>query len=108
MTRINLVEPAELCDQHLIAEWRELTRIPNGIVAGKYTVNLAEIPEHYTVRTEDNPDGGKGHVKFFLNKLRFLSYRYEAIREELSQRNLASRSMWPVLSNGYFKLHCLW
>lgn len=29
MTRINLVPPEELCDQHLLAEHRELTRIPN-------------------------------------------------------------------------------
>ena len=95
MTRINLVPPAELCDQHLIAEWRELTRIPNGIVAGKYVVNLKEIPKQYTVRTEDNPDGGKGHMKFFFNKLKFLYKRYSRIRYELLRRGMPVRSMWP-------------
>ncbi|HGJ5874346.1 MAG TPA: pyrimidine dimer DNA glycosylase/endonuclease V [Arsenophonus apicola] len=29
MTRINVIPPNELCDQHLLAEHRELTRIPN-------------------------------------------------------------------------------
>ena len=31
MTRINLIPPKELCDQHLLAEFRELTRIPNAV-----------------------------------------------------------------------------
>jgi len=36
MTRINLVPPQELCDQHLLAEHRELTRIPNAVARGRY------------------------------------------------------------------------
>ena len=96
MTRINLVDPAELCDQHLIAEWRELTRIPNGIASGKFVIDLAVIPKQYMVRTFDNPAGGKGHVKFFFNKLGYLKTRYEAIREELAQRGMPQKSMWPV------------
>ncbi|OYQ73494.1 hypothetical protein B9T20_07170 [Wohlfahrtiimonas sp. G9077] len=32
MTRINVVDVETLCDQHLLAEHRELTRIPNDIV----------------------------------------------------------------------------
>ena len=28
MTRINIVEPSELTDQHLIAEYREITMVP--------------------------------------------------------------------------------
>ena len=38
MTRINLVPPAELCDQHLLAEHRELTRIPNAVAKGKFSL----------------------------------------------------------------------
>ena len=96
MTRINVVPPAEICDQQLIAEWCELTRIPNGIVAGKYAIDLSQIPKQYTVRTSDNPDGGKGHMKFFFNKLKYLFERYESIRDELAQRGYERRSMWPV------------
>jgi len=112
MTRINVVPPAELCDQQLIAEWRELTRIPNGIVAGKYVIDLEQIPKQYTVRTEDNPAGGKGHMKFFFNKLKFLYHRYEAIRDELAQRGMPRRSMWPgdeiSPKEFYFALRGLW
>lgn len=108
MTRINIVPPAEICDQQLIAEWRELTRIPNGIVAGKYIVDLKQIPERYTVRTEDNPDGGKGHMKFFFNKLKFLHRRYQAIMDELAQRGMPRRSMWPVDSLNIWSLQGLW
>ena len=35
MTRINVVRPEELCDEHLFAEFREMTRIPNKLKAGK-------------------------------------------------------------------------
>ena len=45
MTRINLVPPAELCDQHLLAEHRELTRIPNAVAKGKY--HLKGQPAEY-------------------------------------------------------------
>ena len=95
MTRINLTPPAELCDQHLLAEWRELTRIPNGIMAGKYKVDLSKIPEKYTVRTEDNPGGGKGHMTFFFDKLMFLYKRYKSIQEELTERGMAQANWWP-------------
>lgn len=94
MTRINLVHPAELCDQHLLAEWRELTRIPNGIANGVYKIILDEIPQKYTIRTEDNPEGGKGHVKFFLDKLCFLFNRYQSLKDELHQRGIVVGDMW--------------
>lgn len=38
MTRINLIPPEELCDQHLLAEHRELTRIPNAVARGKFSL----------------------------------------------------------------------
>lgn len=106
MTRINVVPPSELCDQHLIAEWRELTRIPNGIAFGKFVIDLTVIPKQYTVRTSDNPVGGRGHMKFFFDKLEYLYTRYEALRAELNQRGMPQKSMWPV---GFdFKALGLW
>ena len=65
MTRINLVPPEELCDQHLLAEHRELTRIPNAVAKGKY--HLKGQPAEYKL--------GEGHVRFFFNKLAFLKKR---------------------------------
>lgn len=49
MTRINLVPPAELCDQHLLAEHRELTRIPNAVLKGKFS--LDGQPNEYKLGT---------------------------------------------------------
>ena len=84
MTRINVVPPEELCDQHLLAEWRELTRIPNGVASGKF--KLTNIPDEYVL--------GTGHVKFFLNKLYFLLKRYIDIMIELENRDMPQRSYW--------------
>ena len=43
MTRINVgIPPAELTDKHLLAEHREIKRIPNCIAKGKY--NMDGIP----------------------------------------------------------------
>ena len=85
MTRINLVPPAELCDQHLLAEHRELTRIPNLIVKGKY--HLAGQPDEYTL--------GTGHVRFFYNKLAFLQRRYHALHDECRARGFKVHNIWP-------------
>ena len=43
MTRINVaIPPAELTNKHLLAEHREIKRIPNCVSRGKY--NLKNIP----------------------------------------------------------------
>lgn len=96
MTRINLVDPKELCDQHLLAEWRELTRIPNSIVSNK--LNTSFIPSRYTVRTASNPSGGVGHVKFFINKLKFLHKRYNSLLVELHLRGFSCENFWPQVT----------
>lgn len=85
MTRINVVPPQELCDQHLLAEHRELTRIPNAIVKGKY--NLTGQPADYKL--------GNGHVKFFLNKLQFLYDRYHELHRECLARGFKVTNRWP-------------
>lgn len=73
MTRINVgVPPKELSRQHLLAEHREIKRIPNAIKEGKAIVR--DIPANFTL--------GKGHVKFFYNKLGYLRKRYMQIYDE--------------------------
>jgi len=76
MTRINLISPEDLYDQHLLAEHRELKRIPNLIKSGKF--NLDNIPKNYVIWT--------GHIKFFYNKLKFLHNRYRLIYSECEKR----------------------
>ena len=45
MTRINTIPPQELCDKHLMAEIREIARIPNTIKTGKAII--ANIPDTF-------------------------------------------------------------
>lgn len=73
MTRINLgIPPAQLTNKHLIAEHRELKRIPNAVAKGKY--NLKNVPSQFTL--------GKGHVSFFYDKLGYLKDRYVDLYNE--------------------------
>ncbi len=78
MTRINVVPATELCDQHLLAEHRELTRIPNCLLTGRLKYNYPDRPLKYTL--------GKGHVKFFTNKLGYLHKRYNELHAECLAR----------------------
>ena len=77
MTRINVgIPPTELVNQHLIAEHREIKRIPNCIAKGKY--NMDGIPDKFKL--------GIGHVKFFYNKLLYLKNRYISLYNECIKR----------------------
>jgi deoxyribonuclease (pyrimidine dimer) len=77
MTRINIgVRPIELENKHLMAEHRELKRIPNVVRKGRY--NLKNVPAQFTL--------GKGHVSFFYDKLGYLKKRYIELYEECRKR----------------------
>ncbi len=82
MTRINIgVPPKELSRQHLIAEHREIIRIPNAVRKGKAVIK--NIPPDFRL--------GAGHVKFFYDKLEFLRSRYERIYQECIERGFNVR-----------------
>jgi deoxyribonuclease (pyrimidine dimer) len=85
MTRINVVDVKELVDQHLLAEHRELTRIPNCVNSGK--ISSTGIPSEYTL--------GTGHVKFFVNKLTWLRKRYNELHQECLNRGFAVTYKFP-------------
>lgn len=79
MTRINLVKPEELTNKHLLAEYRELPRV--FALACKWYENggnVDDLPTSYRM--------GKGHVKFFYNKLKFLFFRQRNLIEECLRR----------------------
>jgi hypothetical protein len=77
MTRINCgIAPKQLCRQHLLAEAREIKRIPNVVAKGKF--NLKGQPIKFTL--------GTGHVKFFYTRLGYLKKRYEEIYAECVER----------------------
>ena len=99
MTRINVgILPKELTDKHLIAEHREIKRIPNCISKGRYS--FKEQPNNFTL--------GKGHVKFFYDKLLYLKNRYKDIYTECIKRGFnvtdyssAWNNIPPELMNDY-------
>lgn len=77
MTRINCGIPVkELSNKHLIAEHREIKRVPNAVRSGR--VNLESIPEKFTL--------GTGHVRFFYDKLLYLKNRYMELYKECRRR----------------------
>jgi hypothetical protein len=79
MTRINVgIDPSELPTKLLLAEHRELKRIPNMVRDNR--VNMNGIPKQFTL--------GAGHVKFFYIRLGYLRTRYWQIYRECVKREL--------------------
>lgn len=89
MTRINLIPVEELTDQHLLAEHREIKRIPNIILSWKYS--LDNQPKEFTL--------WKWHVKFFYDKLDFLCERYNKIFNECIKRWFLIANYWWAFLN---------
>lgn len=102
MTRINLIDPSCLTDKHLRSEYRELprvfsavrkyTRTPSPGAVTKWTRFIAqkEMPNKFVL--------GKGHMKFFYNKLPFLLERYQSICYEMKTKRNFNLDMSLVKS----------
>ena len=93
MTRINIIPPKKLYDQHLIAEYREITKVPAALkrtLNSKSGLMLSKISKKYTLN--------KGHVYFFYNKGLYLDKRYKQIIQEMRNRgfNPDSKRKFPV------------
>lgn len=84
MTRINLVPPEELTDQHLFAEWREIKMVPKSLArsikARGVQGVLRMVPREFTLNT--------GHVSFFYDKGAYLATRYDELTDELVSRGV--------------------
>jgi deoxyribonuclease (pyrimidine dimer) len=76
MVRINLIQPQFLTDQHLMAEFNEILMLCGYVKKHPEEIN---IPQKFTL--------GKGHIKFFKNKLLYLQQRHKLLKEELLKRN---------------------
>lgn len=75
MTRINAgIPPKQLCRQHLLAELREIKRIPNTLEKA----NLKNLPTKFCL--------GTGHVRFFYDKGRYTFRRYQELFIEAVSR----------------------
>ena len=93
MTRINIISPDELTDQHLIAEYREITMVPGSLrrtLVSKSGYQEKKVPKQYTLNT--------GHVYFFYNKGKYLYKRYQELITEMKRRgfNPDSNRLFPV------------
>lgn len=75
MVRINLIHPRFLFDKHLVAEYNEILKLIGYI---KKYPNTKGIPENYTL--------GEGHIKFFVNKIRYLQKRFSLLAREMLMR----------------------
>ena len=90
MTRINVAFRAkELVREHLIAEHREIVRIPNCVAKGRYS--LLNAPKDFKL--------GTGHVKFFYDKMTYLKKRYHEIYNECVERGYNVTYMGQCFDN---------
>lgn len=89
MTRINAgIPPSQLSNAHLLAEHREIKRLPNHF--NKHGIK-GIIPQEFKL--------GQGHVMFFLNKGSFTLKRYKEIYLECIKRGFNVQdysSAWDV------------
>lgn len=81
MTRINCVPVEELTDKHLGAEYRELPRLFGQI---QKAIERGESPDD--PRNPTTYKLGKGHTRFFYNKVPWLVNRYARLVEECERR----------------------
>ena len=81
MTRINCVEPSELTGKHLVAEYREISRI---FALVSVAIARGERPDD-----PRNPSSyvlGKGHVRFFYPRLGYINQRFLSLVAEMKSR----------------------
>ncbi len=97
MTRINIIEPSELTDQHLIAEYREILMVGpslNRTLNSPVGYNKNRVSNKYTLNT--------GHVYFFYNKGKYLDKRYKSLIDEMKRRGFKPDKN-RLFSNTIFK-----
>ena len=79
MTRINSAIPVRhLTDEHLLAEHREIKRLPHCLERSLKSRSKRRIPSEFCL--------GTGHVLFFLDKMKFVSRRYKELYAECCKR----------------------
>jgi len=93
--RVNLVNPEFLCDQHLLAEYRESFMLPGSLKRWLKTQStnqiLEKIPKKFCL--------GPGHILFFADKGIYMKKRYELLISELLKRGFKldeNRNQYPL------------
>lgn len=72
MTRVNVITPQELSDQHLIAEYHELPRVL------KQDINICGAPDCYVL--------GAGHMRWACKYWKYTYNRFVALCNEMRYR----------------------
>lgn len=78
MTRTNVIPVQELERPHLIAEYREIVRVFDIARKAQYEIHKKKIPYLYTL--------GTGHCLFFIDKLKYITERYNSLCTEMTAR----------------------
>jgi hypothetical protein len=88
VTRINTgIDPTELCDQHLLAEYRELPRMcPFAQKRIDRYGNAGPRPKSFTL--------GSGHMAFHLPFGAYLAERWHGLKAELIRRGMTPTLDW--------------
>lgn len=88
MTRINIgISPDELCDQHLVAEYRELPRM-RAFALDRLAKYGGPGPRPTA------PTLGAGHMAYFLPFGDYLRHRWNLLRAEMVYRGMAPTLEW--------------
>lgn len=90
MTRINLIEPSKLHTKHLVAEYRELPRIYALVLNAQskgLKPEMVGIPDQFCL--------GAGHVKFFYDKLTWVTHRFYLLVDECVARGFKISHLDP-------------
>ena len=103
MTRINLIDPHELTDQHLIAEYREITMVAAALkrtLNSKTGLDKNKIPKKFCLNA--------GHVYFFYDKGKYLHLRYQNLAREMKRRGFQpdAKRIFPTaifVRNGLYR-----
>lgn len=82
MTRVNSsIEPLFLSDEHLLAEHREIKRLPSVFRKAVRCGSTNRIPKEFRL--------GEGHVLFFMDKMSYVFERYKSIHKECIRRDFS-------------------
>lgn len=80
------IDPFFLTDQHLVAEYREITMVYGNLKLNKFQIKNT-IPSSFTLN--------EGHMNFFKDKLLYLVKRHKALIEEMRARGFQTNLSHP-------------
>ncbi|MBU2639066.1 MAG: pyrimidine dimer DNA glycosylase/endonuclease V [Nanoarchaeota archaeon] len=84
MVRVNILNPKQLSDQHLLAEHLEIMML----ISYAKKNPPKEVPARYCL--------GKGHINFFKNKIKYLQKRFNEIQKEMKKRGFKPKAKLSV------------